>query len=276
MTLPIRRAARPRSRTIRRASAGPRRRQFVGGIVAILAAAAIYAVSVVPAFQLRQLDVEGVTITPSASLDQALGLAAHPHPNVFAIDTERIRQALLGLPAVARASLSVELPGRLVVHVTERSPVLVWAVDDQRWFVDVDGLVLAPAPAGDPAAAGLPVFADDRSGRKPLAPGDLIAPTDLAVARQLGAVTPGMIHSSAASLSYEITDTDGYTVSSGPNGWLAIFGMYTPTLRPPSLVPAQVQCLSSLLAKQGERKVATVYLFPDGNECGTFIARSTK
>ncbi len=276
MTLPIRRAARPRARAVRRASGRIRRRQIAAGVVAVLAAAAIYAVSVVPAFQLRQLDVEGATITTSASLDQALGLDAGPHPNVFRIDTARMRRALLALPTVADANLSVQLPGRLVVHLAERRPILVWAVKDERWFVDVNGLVMAPAPAGDPAATGLPVFSDDRTGRNALAPGDLIAPTDLAVARQLGAVTPRMIHSSATSLSYEITDADGYTVSGGSKGWLAIFGMYTPTLRPPSLVPAQVQCLSSLLAKEGERRIATVYLFPDGNECGTFIARSTK
>ncbi len=276
MTLPVRRASRPRAPAVRRASAGTRRGRIAGGVVAVLAAASIWAVSAMPAFDLRQLDVQGATITSSASLDTALGLDTIPHPNVFSIDTTRMRQALLALPTVSDASLAVELPGRLVVHLQERRPILVWASSGQRWLVDVNGLVMAEAPPGDPAAAALPVFSDDRSNRQPLAPGDTIDPTDLAVARQLGAVTPRMVHSSAAALTIEITDADGFTLSTGPKGWLAIFGMYTATLRPPSLVPAQVQCLSSLLAREGEAKIATVYLFPEGNECGTFVARTSK
>ncbi len=274
MTLPLRRASRRRSPGVRRASAGFPARRIAAAVVAVAALAAIYGAGASPAFQLRQLDVEGARYTSVASVDAALGLDSVPHPNLFSLDTARARRSLLALPAVTDARLSVDLPDRLVVRIAERQPIMVWASSDQRWLVDVAGVVIGPATAGDPSAAGLPVFADDRSGRSPLAPGDTIDATDLAVARRLGALTPEMLGSRAASLSFEITDSDGFTVAAASKGWLAIFGMYTTTLRPPDLIPAQVQCLRSLLAQVGERKVTAVYLFPEGDQCGTYTRGS--
>ncbi len=274
MTLPIRRASRRRAPGIRRASAGTPARRIAAAVVAIAAAAAIFGAATSPAFDLRQLDVRGATYTSTASLDAALGLTGSSHPNLFALDTARLRRSLLALPAVADARVAVELPDRLVVRLTERQPILVWATADQRWLVDVSGVVIGPTSAGAPDAAGLPVFSDDRSGRPALAPGDTIDPTDLAVARLLGALTPASLGSRASGLTYEITDANGFTVAAQPHGWLAIFGMYTPTLRPPTLIPAQVQCLRSLLGQVGERKVVTVYLFPEGDQCGTYTTAS--
>ena len=273
MTLPVRRASRRRSPAVRRASAGIPARRIAAGVVAIAAAAAIYGTVASPAFQLRQVDVQGTTYTSQASVDAALGLAASPYPNVFSIDTAHLRRSLLALPTVTGAQLAVELPDRLVVRIDERRPILVWASSGSRWLVDVDGLVMAPAPSGDPAESTLPVFADDRSGRTPLSPGMTLDATDLAVARLLGALTPHLLGSKSSALAFEITNADGFTVSTGPSGWLAIFGMYTATLRSPDLIPAQAQCLKSLLAQVGERKVSTVYLFPEGDQCGTFITR---
>jgi cell division septal protein FtsQ len=274
VTLPVRRASRRRPPVVRRASAGIAAHRIAAALVALVALAAIFGAATSPAFELRQLDVEGAHYTPTSAVDAALGLAVTPHPNVFVLDTARLRRALLALPAVTDARLRVALPDRLVVRLTERQPILVWAASNERWLVDVAGVVMGPARPGDPATAGLPVFADDRSGRRPLAPGETLDATDLAVARRLGALTPKLLGSRAATLSFEITDTDGFTVASVPRGWLAVFGMYTATLRSPNLIPAQVQCLASLLAQVGERKVASVYLFPEGDQCGTFTSRS--
>jgi hypothetical protein len=273
VTLPVRRASRRRSPAVRRASAGIPARRIAAGVVAIAAAAAIYGTVASPAFQLRQVDVQGTTYTSQESVDAALRLAASPYPNVFSIDTAHLRQSLLELPTVTGAQLAVELPDRLVVRIDERRPILVWASSGSRWLVDVDGLVMAPAPSGDPAESTLPVFADDRSGRTPLSPGMTLDATDLAVARLLGTLTPHLLGSRSSALAFEITNADGFTVSTGPSGWLAIFGMYTATLRSPDLIPAQAQCLKSLLAQVGERKISTVYLFPEGDQCGTFITR---
>jgi hypothetical protein len=86
-------------------------------------------------------------------------------------------------------------------------------------------------------------------------------------------VTPGVAGTKGASLSFRITDQDGFVLSASGRPWRAVFGIYTPTLRPPDIIPAQVQCLASLLAAQGESEIETVYLSPEGDRCGTFTTR---
>ena len=130
-----------------------------------------------------------------------------------------------------------------------------------------------PGTSLAPGDAPLPVFVDQRADHPTLAPGARLDATDLDVARHIGALTPAVVGSAAPSLIFAITDRDGFTVRAAPAGWRAIFGIYTATLRPPALIPAQVQCLRSLLESTGETRVQTVYLFPEGDQCGTFTAR---
>jgi hypothetical protein len=69
-----------------------------------------------------------------------------------------------------------------------------------------------------------------------------------------------------------VSDDDGFMLLAGSGLWRAVFGIYTPSLRGPELVDAQVQCLASLLAG-GEEAIAVAYLFPEGGRCGTFAPR---
>jgi hypothetical protein len=62
----------------------------------------------------------------------------------------------------------------------------------------------------------------------------------------------------------------GFVVATDPAGWSATFGLYGEVTRNPEIVPLQVQCLASLLADQGEAKVGSVTLSPEGQLCGTF------
>lgn len=335
MSLPIRGAARRRrgGPPVRRASAGISAGRIAAGVVAVAMVAALYGVAHSAAFALDRVAISGDRFTAEPAVEAALGLDLNPHPNLFTFDTARARTALLALPAVTGAEVSVGLPRGLEVRLTERVPILAWSVGGHRWLVDVDGVVLGPATPADAAtppgaapgapqgsetpdaevtpategalpvaptraapsssltglaaatgqaapgsaaasrAAALPLFIDQRAGRPALAPGLRIDDTDLDVARHIGALTPAVVGSAAPSLIFVITDRDGFTVRAAPAGWRAIFGIYTATLRPPTLIPAQVQCLRSLLESTGETRVQTVYLFPEGDQCGTFAAR---
>ncbi len=49
-----------------------------------------------------------------------------------------------------------------------------------------------------------------------------------------------------------------------------MFGLYTATVRTADIVPSQAQCLGELLAGR-ERQIETVYLSPNGDQCGTYV-----
>jgi hypothetical protein len=89
---------------------------------------------------------------------------------------------------------------------------------------------------------------------------------------QIGALTPALLGSTASQLAFRVDDRDGFVVSASPDGWRAVFGFYTPTLRPPSEIAQQVQCLRSLLA-MGEAAIDTIYLAPQDDRCGTYLPR---
>ena len=171
--------------------------------------------------------------------------------------------------------MSVGLPGTVTVDIHERQPILVWRVDDRRWYVDDTGLLFAEAPTSPPGdLAGLPVIADDRLTSRALRVGSTIDPVDLDVARRLASLTPAQVGSAAAGLSAGVTDQNGFTLSSMPKGgWVAVFGFYGLSQRTPDLVPAQVVLLQQLLHQAGESNVATVIL-ADATD-GTYIPKAS-
>jgi hypothetical protein len=70
-----------------------------------------------------------------------------------------------------------------------------------------------------------------------------------------------------------LTDDHGFTVQAVPNLWTAVFGFYTSSLRPPSIIPGQVRLLRSLIAGR-EPTIETVILADELN--GTYTTKATK
>ncbi|HTS14453.1 MAG TPA: hypothetical protein VMH24_02225, partial [Candidatus Sulfotelmatobacter sp.] len=187
------------------------------------------------------------------------------------------------LPAVdpARAdaaTIAVVLPDRLVVTVVERQPILVWLIGGARYLVDVTGTLFARL---DPGAAdpGLPTVDDRRADSAGLAVGAALDPSDLGAVRQLAALTPGFLGSQATTLSLAVTDDEGFTLDAGPGLWHAVFGVYTIAVRPPTIVPQQVQCLASLIAGSPQTRVAeasmdVIRLSLGPARCGTYTVRT--
>ena len=272
MTLPARRgAARRRSQPVARASAGAPGR-ILAGIVLFAAAGALYGVSASDAFAVEPsaVEIRGARWTGQADLRAVLGLG-DVRPNLFRLRTGELAERLRTLPAVADADVRAVLPDRLVIDVRERTPILAWAVGERRLLVDVEGVIFAET-GGATDAAAVPVVLDGRESSASLAVGGALDPVDLAVARRIGALTPLEVGSSARALTLTIDPELGWLVESQPASWRAVFGLYTPTLRTADIVPRQAQCLKELLAGR-EREIATVYLSPDGDRCGTYVAR---
>lgn len=118
------------------------------------------------------------------------------------------------------------------------------------------------------ARANLPMVEDARLPAEQPTVGTHLGATDLQVMRQLLALTPELLGSRATSLELRVDARDGYVLKSD-RGWQALFGTYTPTLQPPTVIPLQVQCLQWLLAKE-ERKLEEVWLAISDEACGTY------
>ena len=250
---------------------------MLGILVMIASAAGVYWLLTSPTFRLDEsrLDISGLNYTDPARVRELIGLPLDATPNVFRLRTVEMQHALASLPAVARAEVSVALPNHLTVAVTERIPVVVLRTTTGSFVLDADGVVLEELPTEIADALGLPIVQDDRQQFAPVvAVGGTLDAVNLGAILRLGALTPAIVGSSAADLHVTVDDTDGYVLTPTPAGWRAVFGNYTPTLRPVDIIDRQVQCLRSLLAT-GERDLAVIYLAPLDEHCGTSLPRET-
>ncbi len=190
--------------------------------------------------------------TPQDVIRSAINLPADATPNVFRIGTRDMQRALEALPAVAAADVHVALPDSLVVEVTERTPTFVLVVDDKAFVVDRDGHVLDEDESSSASDIGLPIVIDDRSQFAPnVEVGGQLDAVSLDADLRLAALTPEMIGTTFDRLTLAVDDTDGWVLQAEPNGWRAIFGHYTPNLRPVDLIDRQVQCLQARIQAGG-------------------------
>ena len=260
-----------RSRSIKRASAGLSSVRAGAALAMLVSAAAIYGVSASSAFGFSRLTIDGARFTAEQAVrDQ---LAVPDDANLFGLSTEPLAARVRSLPTVADAAVSVALPDTLSVTLKERVPLLVWVVGDHDYLVDRDGTLFAEV--GDPApgdAANLPRLEDKRASAATLTVGSRLDPVDLDAATRIGSLKPADVGSSASGLRLSVTDQNGFVVRSDvADGWIAIFGFYTPTLRTPELIPGQVRLLRSKLAEAGESTILRVVLASDTD--GTYIQK---
>jgi hypothetical protein len=254
--------------------------RLLGATGLVAASAALYWATTDPAFAIdpATVPVTGARYTPADAIDAALALPDRSRLNIFRIPTRDMEARLAALPAVRRAAVRATLPDRITVTLEERLPIMLWRQGEVEWLADVEGVLFAPADAANASERGtgatatdLPVF-EERRDRGPLSQQDRLPDLDLAVVRLLLAIGPDDVGSSEPALFAYADDSDGYVLEA-PGAWRAIFGHYTPTLRPPDIIPAQVQCLRALMADR-EGAVGEVRLALSDDRCGTFRQRS--
>jgi POTRA domain, FtsQ-type len=237
----------------------------------LVCAGTIYGAAGTPAFGFEHLDVNGAVLTSTDAIREQVGVATGT--NLVTLATQPVIDRLRSIPAVADAAVAVRLPDVLRVEVTERQPVLLWGVGDHRYAVDASGLLFSEVGEDAPAAvSALPVVIDDRISSAGLGVRSQLDRTDIDAASRLGSLTPDQIGSHADHLAVTVTDERGFTISSGPRGWVAVFGFYGESQRSPTLIPGQVQLLTALL-KGREDTVETVILADDRD--GTYIPKPT-
>jgi hypothetical protein len=239
--------------------------------VVLLSAAAIYGVANSTVFKVTRFEVEGASLTAVADVETAL--AGVRGENLFRLTTAPLEAAVGGLATVADASVLVRLPDTLAVRLQERVPILVWRVGERRYLVDTEGSLFAQLDDAAPATtADLPVVEDRRSASVALSVGSRLDPVDLDAATRLGSLAPADVGSEASSLAVIVSDVSGFVVRADPQGWDAVFGFYTPSLRTPELIPGQVRLLRSLIVGR-EPVIDKVILASDTD--GTYLPKAT-
>ena len=265
-------AGTPRRRQrVRRASAGLSPTRAAAILAMLVAFGAAYGLVATSTFGYHQLDVRGAQLTTEDDVRGQLELPGGT--NLVGLATDPIEARIRRLPAVADVEVSVGLPDELVVSLTERRAVVIWALGDRRYAVDADGFLFASIGGNaTDATRSIPVVIDERTGSYPLGVGSTLGSVDLDAATRIASLTPVQIGSHASQLRVHITDDRGFTLSSGSGGWVAIFGYYGLTQRTPALIPGQVQLLTALLAGR-EDGVQTVILADDKE--GTYVPRAS-
>lgn len=219
--------------------------------------------------------IEGLDYTQPQTVHAAIALPTGDEASIFRLRTLHMRDSLAALPAVARADVRAVLPDRLEIAIVERVPVLVVRRPEGEFLVDADGYVIDLHDPAAPPAGALPAIDDERRELAvTLDIGRRLDEVETAAMLQLAAITPAMIESQAEALRVSVGDDEGYVMTSTDQGWRAVFGHYTPTLRPPDMIARQVQCLRLLIAGS-EEDIDTVYLAPRDDGCGTYLPEAT-
>jgi hypothetical protein len=134
-------------------------------------------------------------------------------------------------------------------------------------------VLFAAVPANAELPAGVGVVEDRRlDAVGTYAVGDRLDAVDLDVATRLGSLTPTDVGSAASRLRVRLTEGDGFVVLV-EQGWIAVFGYYSPATRPTDIIPGQVRLLRSLLAGR-EATLAKIVLASETD--GTYIPRPSR
>ena len=259
-----------RRNRVRRATAVLTPIRAGAAFVMVVTVLATYGVGASSAFLYRDLDFDAgaAAYTTREVVLEALGLETGAL-NLFLMKTDTYQQRLLQLPAVTGAEVTASLPDVIRVRLVERLPVVVWSMTGRRFLVDRTGMLFAPAVSGGPGD-GLPVVSDRRTASAALEVGSYVDLVDLDAATRLAGVAPGDLGSIATELRVSIEEGDGFMIRPVGVPWIALFGVYTPSLRGPAMIPGQVRLLRSLLAGR-EFDVKSVVLADERN--GTYVAR---
>lgn len=129
---------------------GRRHPLLVAALVPLVLATAAWVLWESPAFAVRTVQVDGVSLLTVNDVRAVVG--ARPGTPLLRVDVDAAAARVRRLPQVAGAQVSRGWPDRIVVTVTERVPVATAEHAGRRYLVDATGVLFAPvdgpAPAG--------------------------------------------------------------------------------------------------------------------------------
>lgn len=230
---PIRLSARPSP------AAPPTRRRSLSRWAYLLLAfglgAMAYHLLTTPEMTIAEVRVTGHRLVPAEEIAAAAGLKGK---NLFLAATQDTAAAVQRIRRLEAASVQLYLPPAAEVRVRERTPKFVWQVEERRFLVDAEGVVLAAAGSDD----RLPVIRD--RDQKPVALESQVDRQAVVIAAELLALLrtelPGV------QPSFEYSQREGLVLVS-TQGWQALFGTG-------GSVPHQIAALKAILGQMAQEK----------------------
>ncbi len=119
--------------------------RWVGIGVFLLIIWGLYAFFNQPTFFVYDADITGNNILTGDEIFQASGVE---DLSIFWVNAKEVQARLELLPGVKSADVSVALPAHVRIKVEERTPAVVWMVNNEPQWVDADGVFLDQKPNG--------------------------------------------------------------------------------------------------------------------------------
>jgi cell division protein FtsQ len=161
-----------------------------GGIVAVVVVT--MAILASPLFAIRSVTIEGVVYTSDETITSVRKTLKGA--SVFTVDTGRAREILLADPWVSDVRVTTRFPGKALVEVSEREPVVWYVASDQKArIVDARGHVIA-------VLDGWPTKYLQVKGVGPVLEGGAVADDAYRAAAQLVLALPDEIRPKVTSL----------------------------------------------------------------------------
>ena len=91
-------------------------------------------------FQVTEIQVKGCDLLTPEYLKSYAGVKEKA--NIFAVDSQGIKEKLLNLPQLKEVAVFRDLPDKLVIEVKEREPRAVIFLDDVYYLIDSKGWLL--------------------------------------------------------------------------------------------------------------------------------------
>lgn len=137
----------------------------LGGLTTAAVAYGAFLLFTGDTFRAQDVQVTGHQVTAEADILRAAGVAG---ASMFALDAERVREAVVTLPAVRSVTVARDWPQGVAIEVVEHQAWGYWQSGSQRLVIDAEGHVLQ---ASRPPAEEAPTIIE-------LAPEDGGEPTD--------------------------------------------------------------------------------------------------
>lgn len=205
----------------------PSIRRVLAGTGALALAALLVALVNGPWLRVTEVAYAGQRWTSASSLDEILG--QQRGRSLLALDTRALGDRIERMPAVAEATVTASILGRVEAHLVERQAAFLWETSSGRFLGAADGTIFAGDRLDGELGAdlvGLPRITDERFAARLITVGDTIRPALLRIAMRLAELDPATLGSTAAATTLRVDDEFGFRLLAADPGWEMAFGVY--------------------------------------------------